>query len=468
MAGELENPTKKVKSVKSFNCPSCGAPIILRALGHSVTVVCGSCGSSVDANNENFKLLAEAKSKLKVEPLIPLGTRGKLRGTQWEVIGFMQRKGLNPLFSFSKKLAADDSTDESIDGFVWSEYLLFNPTKGFRWLTESDGHWAFVTMTKERPIEGQVTTFISYRERSLTTLKGESFYLFDEYDAKVTYVIGEFYWRVKVNEKVRICDYIAPPKGLSLEKSKTELNWSLSEYFKPEIIQAAFSIKEALPSPVDVAPTQPSPYFENNRYLLRTWGIILIVLTIIQLYGLTTAKNQVLTSQDFTFQTSDTEKTKISQSFQMPNSLGNIEIELQAPVQNSWLEVSGELINENSGENFEFENGVEFYSGSDSDGAWSEGSQYNTRLISMIPGGNYHLNFESSSDSTPKTLNYHLTVISGVKVWSNFIWSIFLVSLLPIIIWYLNRRFEMNRWANSDYNPYIKSDDGDDNHHEED
>ena len=51
-------------------------------------------------------------------PLIPLGTRGKIRGTDYEVIGF-ERRTIH------------------VDGaaYSWHEYVLFNPFKGFRYLT---------------------------------------------------------------------------------------------------------------------------------------------------------------------------------------------------------------------------------------------------------------------------------------------------------------------------------------------
>ncbi|MEJ7605177.1 MAG: hypothetical protein WKF37_02675, partial [Bryobacteraceae bacterium] len=57
-------------------------------------------------------------------PVIPLGTRGNLQGTRYEAIGF-QMRGIE------------------VDGiqYLWSEYLLFNPYQGYRYLTEYQGHW---------------------------------------------------------------------------------------------------------------------------------------------------------------------------------------------------------------------------------------------------------------------------------------------------------------------------------------
>src|SRR5688500_12221929 len=101
---------------KVFNCPTCGAGLLVRAQGQTLVVVCRSCGSTIDVTDENYRILSTVKAKTTLEPLIPLGTRGKCRGHTWEAIGFMQRC-------------------DSSGIYCWREYLLFNPYQGFRWLT---------------------------------------------------------------------------------------------------------------------------------------------------------------------------------------------------------------------------------------------------------------------------------------------------------------------------------------------
>ena len=43
------------------------------------------------------------------------------------------------------------STQSGGETYSWREYLLFNPYKGFRYLTEFDGHWNFVARHRRRP-----------------------------------------------------------------------------------------------------------------------------------------------------------------------------------------------------------------------------------------------------------------------------------------------------------------------------
>ena len=57
-----------------------------------------------------------------------------------------------------------------------------------------------------------------------------------------------------------------------------------------------------------------------------------------------------------------------SEPFPIPRR-GNVEIEVEAPLQDNWLYLDGALINEESGELHEFDTEVSYYSGPD----WSEG-----------------------------------------------------------------------------------------------
>src|SRR5579871_3005771 len=120
-----ESPQAGTPQVRSLSCPGCGAPLALRSMGRAVTVVCGYCHSILDANDPQLRILQRfAAATSEVPPLIPLGSRGKWRGTVYEVIGFQRRSA-----------TSDGET------FSWHEYVLFNPYKGFRYFTEYNGHW---------------------------------------------------------------------------------------------------------------------------------------------------------------------------------------------------------------------------------------------------------------------------------------------------------------------------------------
>src|SRR3954469_2719989 len=77
-------------AVKALTCPSCGGTVTLRAAGYTVTVACEYCSSILDVTNPEVRLITEYRQA--VEGLeIKLGTRGTLKGVEWETIGYLRR-----------------------------------------------------------------------------------------------------------------------------------------------------------------------------------------------------------------------------------------------------------------------------------------------------------------------------------------------------------------------------------------
>src|SRR5437016_9679632 len=94
-APPLSGPPKP--QAKALNCPKCGAAIVLRSFGQAETVVCASCHCILDAKDPNLAIFQQFEIETSdIRPLIPLGTRGKLRGTDYEVIGFERIAGRWP------------------------------------------------------------------------------------------------------------------------------------------------------------------------------------------------------------------------------------------------------------------------------------------------------------------------------------------------------------------------------------
>ena len=78
-------------NVKSLNCPNCGGTVQVRGMGRALNVVCIQCLSVLDATTPSLRVLQQFQAAERYQPLIPLGTRGKMRGDPYEVIGFQVR-----------------------------------------------------------------------------------------------------------------------------------------------------------------------------------------------------------------------------------------------------------------------------------------------------------------------------------------------------------------------------------------
>ncbi|MBK8394211.1 MAG: DUF4178 domain-containing protein [Leptospiraceae bacterium] len=453
----MEEPKRPF--VKTFSCPNCAGSVTIRAIGSSINVVCSYCSSIIDTNDENYKVVDTFTNKIKRRQVIGLGQRGELFGTLWETIGYMERV-------------------EQTGNYTWSEYLLFNPLKGFRWLTEYGGHWSFVTTIKDTP-----ELYPNVGNNSGTELavpnyayhKNTSYQIFSNGTAKVTFVIGEFYWQVRVGEIVNMQEFIAPPETLSLEKNAEERIWSVGVYTNADTIKNAFQVELPMPFQTGIAPNQPSPHGADTAVKVKKlWKYFAFTILIIQIGFCLGNKTEELYKGTMVF--SANEKTKVTPPFEINMETTTLEINFSSPVENSWIEIGGELVNDGNGDTVEFEQGIEYYSGTDSDGAWSEGSTSASEKIPSISKGKYHLNIEvsapslesntknlfTSADNLGKPVTVLVEIKTGGLLWSNFIFALIFISVFPIYIAWRSRRFEVNRWSESDFSPYNSFDSDED------
>lgn len=433
MPGEL-SPTPKslAGGIKTFSCPSCGGSVGIRALGSTVTAVCQSCGSLIDVANDNIRIITAAAIKIK-ESHIPLGARGLLMGVDWEVLGYCIR--------------TDDTGQYS-----WREYLLFNPYQGYRFLMEADGHWSFVKILRRNVAQNDGLNTIVFEENEYRVfLRG---------GAVVSYVMGEFYWRVKVGEKTRVADFIAPPFVLSMEQSNEDIIWSQGVYLDSKIVQLAFQLKN-MPIQTGIAPNQPSPFKGNS--ITTAVCIALILLFIMQLIAVERAGNQTIYEREAQIPAIYKGQLAIVDPIEVPSNTGNLEIRAYSPVANNWVELDMTLANDATQENDSFRLPIEYYAGRDSDGVWSEGSQSNYQILSSIHAGKYHLQVEPDAGAfaTGLPVDIKIQIIRDVPIWSNFLVIACLLIFYPLIRAIRSWRFETRRWANSDCAPmlYRKSED---------
>jgi hypothetical protein len=422
-------PLPKVTvNTRAFNCPSCGAPLKV-AHENIETVGCGSCGALLDPGDERIKILATAKSKQKVAPLLELGSKGSLRGEMLEVIGFMRRR-----------MQAD-----GIDYF-WSEYLLLGPDNRQRWLTDSDGHWnlAQVLPRTVKAVGGMIYE------------GGREYKHFQSYPGHVDYVIGEFPWRVRLDEVAQVEDYVAPPFMLSKERSAKEVTWTLGEYIDADEVREAFKPVLPLRRPSGAYANQPNPYEERHRRVCRRFwqfaGIALAIHFLLLVFG---PGGKVLT-QPMMF-TPDDDEPRLTSEFVLDGKTNRIELIHDTSVDNNWVGLNATLVNKDTGENWQAAREVSYYSGVDGGDSWSEGSRNHEVVFADLPPGHYLLAIESDMDDGSPPVNDRLTIARAGPRWSSLVLVILFLIAFPIYTRVRKGSFEVRRWAESDH-PIVTTD----------
>jgi hypothetical protein len=184
--------------------------------------------------------------------------------------------------------------------------------------------------------------------------------------------------------------------------------------------------------------------------------VALVLLVVVQIgLVLWSSPVQVLhLSREFSRAAGTAEEEMTSPLFRLERSSQPVSVRVDAPVNNNWLAVNLELVNQATGVIRTGGAEVSFYHGSDSDGAWSEGSRSATERFAAVPAGEYFLRLSDEADASLASLPYTVTVESGGVFWSNFLAAFLLVLAYPVWIFWRRVAFERARWSESDYSPY--------------
>lgn len=426
---------KKARAEK-LSCPQCSGPLEIRAPDQTQRVACPYCGSLLDATQDLAVL--EALHRVPVAPLIPLGSRGRIDGTEWAIIGFLERS----------------VTVEGVR-YPWHEYLLYEPRRGFRWLVEAKGHWSFVEPVHAGDVKDSMWGAKEYSEVRFKHFQGGT--------ARIDHVLGEFYWEVARGDAAQTNDFISPPHMLSSEGDASEIVWSFGTYKEPDEIWAAFRVPGEPPAREGVGPHQPSPWPDAGRVYVRAvlfLGLVLFFFLGFAVLGGRSVYRQAVTIP-FGAVPGAPESAVFTEPFEVPRD-GNVEVRVHAPVSNSWLYVDGALINEETGGVDEFDVEVSYYSGHDSDGAWSEGGHEARRYLASVPAGRYVMRLAPQWEAGRAPPSYDVLVRSRVPRFYQAVLAALALASWPVIVAWRRFRFEMARWSESDH-PWVQaSSNGDD------
>jgi len=237
----LREDSSKTLAGRSAQCPSCGTALTIQ-LATTQSIACPNCKAVVDVSQGVGGDLAHyAQDTSEAEggtPLIPLGAVGSLAlgagGTMsWQVVGYVERCTLP---------GHDDDDEQSF----WREYLLYNAKGGFAFLVDAEDGWSWV-----KPITGAPTLGgIGFGGKGSAQWAGESYRELYRYTGQITYVLGEFYWKLERGQRTQNTDY-AGAKGKKLNREQTgeggdsEVTWSAGQTIDADVLLKAFKLQDA-------------------------------------------------------------------------------------------------------------------------------------------------------------------------------------------------------------------------------
>lgn len=425
--------------IRTLECPNCGGPVEIK-YERTLNAVCVQCLSILDASTPGLKILQLANSAQRHHPKIPLGSRGKLPSGEYEAIGFQVRQ-------------------IKVEGVIysWSEYLLFNAYKGYRYLTEYNGHWNDIRTLRALPVPS------TKGSKRAVLYNGIKFTHFQTAHAMTAFVMGEFPWQVRIGETVSVQDFIAPPATLSSEESKDEIVWSIGSYTPGRAIWKAFNLKGTPPATIGIYANQPSPFSGRVGSSWKLFAaLVILLLATAALTGILSAREEVF-RQRYVFHSGSGEPSFVTPVFRLKDRQTSLKIAIDTDLTNDWVYISMALINDDTGIAYDFGKELSYYSGSDGDGSWTEGSKRGSVTIPPAPAGPYYLRVEPErvepemNKTASRAINYELVVTQGSPTFFWFILGFAGLLIPPVVTSIRAFSFENRRWAESDYGALISS-----------
>jgi hypothetical protein len=428
--------------VEAVQCLACGGPIALRGFAAIQRVVCPACGSVLRPEDSGALTLLERAARAHQDSVLPLHIRGRLDGATWEIIGIAWRTTIVPVWA-------------------WQEFLLYNPYRGYRWLiyTEEDGHWSLGQVIPGAPkLLPGASHAVEHR--------GRRFRHFSGVDAHVTYVEGEFPWRVQVGDVAHIDDFIDPPDAISIEETRgsdgVELVRTRLRHLDADEVWRAFERPGAPPKRRGVGMLAPNRWRRQSRSLwLSCLGFLVAWAFAVRHVAGSSSEREVFLAADLRFDAVLSEEITLGR----PGEYTTLEVSFTAyPLDNSWAAAEVILIPLDGEDAIGLELEVSRYHGFEGGESWYEGERQANAQLGRVPGGRYLLQVTPERDTSaladlgaldsfgPKSPEvYAIRLREDLFLTRYAVLPVPVILAFPLLAWLLSRRHERKRWAASDY-----------------
>ena len=287
----LAQSAEKTLQGRGLECPSCGTALSVQ-LATTKSIACHQCHAVVDISGGIGADLQHYAQDSGQEPQIALGSSGSLslggKPRSWQVVGYVERCEVDGSGDAGHGHGDDDGdsdnnnesdSDSDAEQTFWREYLLYHRAEGFAFLVDAEDGWSWavpITGVPERAGDG-----VKYR--------GASYRKLDDYTGKVTYVLGEFYWRLEREQLTFNTDYRGSGAFASrhLNRERTgagdaqEIVWSAGQTIASDSILKAFKLA---PDQAQALRRDASPTSGNAASLLAKlffWGFVAVIVLLL-------------------------------------------------------------------------------------------------------------------------------------------------------------------------------------------
>jgi len=406
----------------AINCTSCGSPLPALAGHRAKALICTYCGAVMDRHDE-YRLLARYRDMQRPGGPFRIGMTGEIMGVGQTIVG----------------IVGVTASIEHVD-YDWTNYQLYSPTHGYSWMTWSDGHLTHSRKTRDMPESGG-----HFAYKAPLAAGGRSFRMFEQYIARITYLEGELTWVPTLGDRTQVIEAIDPPHGYSVVMGESETEFEFGTYLDRRETLAAFDVEDSFPRLWTVHAIQPFLPGSLHTAVSKAGRVFAPVALVLGLGFLCVGAGSKITETVVV----DTDRGgSLVFPLDRPDRLA--EVRLTANVVNSWSWYDMELVHEESDETVaEFDGGLEYYEGYDSDGRWTEGSQTATFRFKPPVAGDYRLTI-TTGDPKSARLPVRVEVRENVMLARYLFGLAIFFALCWLSLWFRSARFEAKRWGDDE------------------
>ncbi len=423
-----DQPKEVAGTTRRIDCANCAAPQERPGNPDAETLVCTYCGAQLDLTTAEAEVLGVNPKDFEPGFLLEIGRAGEFPEGRFEVSGRM--------------LYRDD------EGYQTREYILYNPSKGYLWLAEESGHWV---QSKPTNIAPAAEPF-ALRRKQTVDIGGQSFRFFESGSETLVYVDGALPWKASVGDSHEWADLIDPPYIFSAEADSEadEVEYFRGTYMPVDQLWEAFQLEPPVVKPYGVHAAQPF----NGSPMANALAVVGVVFALINL-GLfiwsLSASGGLIFNQAFS------NEQYLKETITQPFVVGSgdiMQMELSAPLDNSWLALEVAFLNDQGLVVSEAAADAAYYHGVEGGESWSEGSRTSSTCFKSPPPGNYQLIIkgEAGSGNTGPPREEQLTVriYQGTILSRYFLILLVVAATIPAFVLLRRFIFESRRWGADD------------------
>jgi hypothetical protein len=355
----------------SIDCTACGAGLDILGGGRVVVHICPYCGTELDAL-DGYRALRKFTDLKRPDSPFAIGMKAHLFDVDFTVVGTIAQQ-------------------ETWAGRSWNwvEHQLFSPTHGYAWLTVEDGHVTFARRFRQ-PVWMSVRQVETAETPPTVWASARLYKYYETCESKITFAEGEFTWAPRIGETTTTVSALSDDAMLDFSETGSEQEIYRSVYLVPAVVEAAFGQVTGL-RPKGVHPLQAYHPGREAGFLKRA-GLALAAICLVLGIVLSFLPGQPALPVT---------RLQISQlpvelpfEVAVPDRL--VKIDIDGDVLNSWAFVEIEVFDPEDVPLFGAGRTVEFYTGRDADGSWTEGSSRSTLRFNAPVAGTYTLALEVS------------------------------------------------------------------------